>query len=389
MIVSVVSGTTACRNQPHYGKEKAMIKVPFLDLKAQYRSIRDEVLPALEAVCESTGFAQGPATKVFEEEFAAYCGVKYCVTLNSGTSALHVAMLCLGIGPGDEVIVPAMTFIATAWGVSYVGAKPVFVDIDPQRRTLDPRLLEAAITKRTKAIIPVDLYGLPAELDAIQKIADKYGIAVVQDSAQSQGSRYKGRSIGNYGKVACTSFYPGKNLGAYGEGGALLTNDAKIAEHARCLRDHGQKQRYHHDEVGYNYRMDGFQGAVLGIKLRHLDAWNAARKAHAQRYNELLAGLPLTLPDTPPDSVSSWHLYVIEHDNRDALREKLTAGGVDTGLHYPVPLHLQKVYEGLGYHRGDFPVTEKLADRCLSLPMFAELTDGQVHAVAASIRSAV
>ena len=366
-----------------------MTKVPFLDLKAQYRSIRDEVLPALERVCESTGFAQGPATKSFEEEFATYCGVKHCVSLNSGTSALHVAMLCLGVGPGDEVIVPAMTFIATAWGVSYVGAKPVFVDIDPQRRTLDPRLLEVAITKHTKAIIPVDLYGLPADMEAIQRIADKHGIAVVEDAAQSQGARYQGRVCGQFGRVACTSFYPGKNLGAYGEGGALLTNDAGIAEHARCLRDHGQRQRYHHDEVGYNYRMDGFQGAVLGIKLRHLDAWNAARQAHAQRYNELLAGLPITLPVSPADSVSACHLYVIELDNRDALREKLTAVGVDTGLHYPVPLHLQKVYKGLGKRCGDFPVAENLANRCLSLPMFAELTDRQIQDVATAVRSAL
>jgi dTDP-4-amino-4,6-dideoxygalactose transaminase len=366
-----------------------MTRVPFLDLKAQYRTIRGEVLPALEAVCESTGFAQGPTTKAFEEEFAAYCGVKHCVTLNSGTSALHVAMLCLGVGPGDEVIVPAMTFIATAWGVSYVGAKPVFVDIDPQRRTLDPHLLEAAITKRTKAIIPVDLYGMPADMEIIQQIADQHSIAVVEDAAQSQGARYKGRRAGSFGRMACTSFYPGKNLGAYGEGGALLTNEDGIADHARCLRDHGQRRRYHHDEVGYNYRMDGFQGAVLSIKLKYLDAWNAARRRHAQRYSELLADLPVTLPTNPADSVSAWHLYVLEHDHRDILREKLTAAGVDSGLHYPVPLHLQTVYAGLGHHRGDFPIAEKLADRCLSLPMFPELTDGQLQTVAAAVRSAV
>ena len=366
-----------------------MNKIPFLDLKAQYRTIRAEVLPALEAVCESTGFAQGPATKVFEQEFAAYCGVKHCVTLNTGTSALHVAMLCLGIGPGDEVIMPAETFIATAWGASYVGAKPVFVDIDPVRRTLDPKKVEAAITRRTKAIIPVHLYGMPADMDAILAVANKHGIPVVEDAAQSQGARYKGRRVGPFGVMTCTSFYPGKNLGAYGEGGALLTSSDEYAAHARRLRDHGQSQRYCHDEVGFNYRMDGFQGAVLSIKLKHLDAWNAARAAHARRYNELLQGLPVTLPSFPADSESVWHLYVIECDNRDAIREKLSAAGVDTGLHYPVPLHLQKVYAWLGHRKGDFPVSEKLADRGLSLPMFAELTDEQVQAVAAAVRAAV
>lgn len=364
-----------------------MTRVPFLDLQAQYRAIRADVLPALEAVCESTGFAQGPATKVFEQEFAAYCGVKHCVSLNTGTSALHVAMLCLGIGHGDEVIVPAMTFIATAWGVNYVGAKPVFVDIDPRRRTLNPQLLEAAITKRTKAIIPVHLYGMPADMDAILAIANKHNIPVIEDAAQSQGARYKGKRAGQFGVMTATSFYPGKNLGAYGEGGALLTNSDEIATHARRLREHGQSQRYHHDEVGYNYRMDGFQGAVLSIKLKHLDKWNAARAAHAKRYNELLAGLPITLPTFPADSESVWHLYVIETDYRDKLAEKLKASGIDTGFHYPIPLHLQKVYESLGHKRGDFPVSERLGDRCLSLPMFPELTDEQIQAVVAALRS--
>ncbi len=366
-----------------------MNHIPFLDLKAQYHAIRDEVLPALEAVCESTGFAQGPATKVFEQEFAAYCGVKHCVTLNSGTSALHVAMLCLGVGPGDEVIVPAMTFIATAWGPSYVGAKPVFVDIDPARRTLDPAQLEKAITQRTKAILAVDLYGLPADYDTIQQIADRHGIPVVEDAAQSQGARYKGKRTGQFGAIACTSFYPGKNLGAYGEGGALLTDNDEYAAHARRLRDHGQSQRYHHDEVGFNYRMDGFQGAVLSIKLRHLDAWNARRVRHARRYDELLAGLPVQRPCFPADSESVWHLYVIEVDHRDEVAAKLKAAGVDTGLHYPIPLHLQKVYAPLGYQRGDFPVSERLAQRGLSLPMYPELSEDQIQWVVNSLKAAL
>jgi dTDP-4-amino-4,6-dideoxygalactose transaminase len=365
-----------------------MTKVPYLDLKAQYKSIREEVLASLEAVCESTGFAQGPATKAFEQEFAAYCEAKHCVSLNSGTSALHLAMRCLDIGPGDEVILPPMTFIATAWGANYVGATPVFVDIDPQRRTLDPRLLEAAITKRTKAIIPVHLFGMPADLDPILAIAGKHGIPVVEDAAQAHGARYKGKRLGQFGVISCFSFYPGKNLGAYGEGGALVTNDESFAKRARSLREHGQSQRYHHDEVGYNYRMDGFQGAVLSIKLKRLDEWNAARTRHALRYSELLAGTHVTPPSTFDDSQSVWHCYVIEMDNRDRAREKLTAAGIDTGLHYPLPLHLQKVYASLGYQRGDFPVSERLAERCLSLPMYPELTDEQIQAVISALRGA-
>jgi dTDP-4-amino-4,6-dideoxygalactose transaminase len=365
-----------------------MTKVPYLDLKAQYASIRDEVLPALAAVCESTGFAQGPATKAFEQEFAAYCEAKHCVSLNSGTSALHLAMRCLDIGPCDEVILPPMTFIATAWGVNYVGATPVFVDIDPVRRTLDPKKLEAAITKRTKAIIPVHLFGMPADLDAILAVANKHSIPVIEDAAQAHGARYKGKRIGQFGVMSCFSFYPGKNLGAYGEGGALVTNNESFAKRARSLREHGQSQRYHHDEVGYNYRMDGFQGAVLSIKLKRLDEWNAARTRHAQRYAKLLAGSPITAPQFLPDSESVWHCYVIETDNRDRAREKLTAAGIDTGLHYPVPLHLQKVYAALGHKRGDFPVSERLAERCLSLPMYPELTDEQIQAVTNALRAA-
>jgi dTDP-4-amino-4,6-dideoxygalactose transaminase len=364
-----------------------MTKVPYLDLKAQYRGIRAEVLAALEAVCESTGFAQGPATKTFEAEFAAYCEAKHCVSLNSGTSALHLAMRCLDIGPGDEVIIPPMTFIATAWGVDYVGAKPVFVDIDPVRRALDPKKLEAAITKRTKAIIPVHLFGMPADLDPILAIAGKHGIPVVEDAAQAHGARYKGKRIGQFGVMSCFSFYPGKNLGAYGEGGALVTNSEAFAKRARSLREHGQSQRYYHDEVGYNYRMDGFQGAVLSIKLKHLDEWNAARARHARRYAELLAGSAVVTPQFVADSESVWHCYVVEVDNRDNVREKLSAAGIDTGLHYPVPLHQQKVYASLGYKKGDFPVSERLSERCISLPMYAELTDEQLQAVANALKS--
>src|SRR5262245_20957573 len=254
-----------------------METVPYLDLQTQYHVLRREVLEALEEVCDSTRFALGPATAGFETKFAAYCGVAHCVSLNSGTSALHLALHCLGVGPGDEAITVSMTFIATAWAISYVGAKPVFVDIDPVRRTLNPDELEAAITPRTKAIIPVHLYGMPAEMDRISAIAERNGLPVIEDAAQAHGAKYRGKRVGQFGQVACFSFYPSKNLGAYGEGGALITNDASIARRARSLRDHAQKQKYLHDEIGYNYRMDSFQAAVLSITLGHLHEWNAAR----------------------------------------------------------------------------------------------------------------
>src|SRR6266478_5032288 len=284
-----------------------MTKVPYVDLKAQYRTIRGEVLTALEAVCESTAFAQGPPTRDFEQEFAAYCGVRHCVSLNSGTSALHLALRCLDVGPGDEVITVPFTFIATVWAINYVGAKPVFVDIDPARRTLDPAKLEAAITPRTRAIVPVLLYGMPAAMSPILSIAAKHGIPVIEDAAQAHGATYQGKRIGQFGCSACFSFYPGKNLGAYGEGGALVTNDEACAKRARSLRDHAQGQPYHHNEVGYNYRMDSFQGAVLRIKLKHLDDGNAARAAHARRYAELLAGSGVTVPAAFADSECVWH----------------------------------------------------------------------------------
>src|SRR5262245_15048138 len=265
-----------------------MDRVPYLDLQAQYDSIRTEVLTALEEICESTSFAQGAATSEFETKFAAYCGVDHCVSLNSGTSALHLALRCLEAGPGDEVVTVSMTFIANAWAISYVGATAVFVDIDPVRRKLNPEKLEAAITPRTKAIIPVHLYGMPAEMDRIMAIAERHELPVIEDAAQAHGAKYRGKRVGQFGQIACFSFYPSKNLGAYGEGGALITNDASIAQRARSLRDHAQSQKYLHDELGYNYRMDSFQGAVLAIKLEHLDEWNTARNEVAQPYTELL-----------------------------------------------------------------------------------------------------
>lgn len=360
--------------------------VPLLDLQTQFQNLNAEISSALRQVLEENAFVLGPAVETFEKEFARYCNVKHCVALNTGTSALHLALVCLNVGTDDEVITVPMTFAATVWGISYVGANPVFVDIDPVRHTMDPEHLKAAITRRTKAIVPVHLYGVPADMGAICRIADQYGIPVVEDAAQAHGARYRNRRVGSFGRAGCFSFYPSKNLGAYGEGGALVTNDDEIAARARRLRDQGQSQRFFHDEVGYNYRMDGFQGAVLAVKLKHLDAWNAVRADRAKRYHELLAELPFALPVAPNDSQSVWHLYVIEASERDGIRNKLAESGIQTGLHYPLPIHLQKAYSHLGLRKGMFPVSERLAERCVSLPMYPELTDAQVVEVSESLR---
>jgi dTDP-4-amino-4,6-dideoxygalactose transaminase len=359
-----------------------METVPYLDLRAQYRTLRSEVLSAFEEICESTSFAQGRKTSKFEAEFAAYCGVDHCVSLNSGTSALHLALRCLDVGPGDEVVTVSMTFIATAWAISYVGATPVFVDIDPVRRTLNVDNLESAITSRTKAIIPVHLYGMPAEMDRIMAIAEQHGVPVIEDAAQAHGASYQGRRVGQFGQIACFSFYPGKNLGAYGEGGALITNDASIARRARSLRDHAQSQRYLHEEIGYNYRMDSFQGAVLSIKLKHLDEWNTARIDRARRYTELLKNSSYKLPAHMSDSECVWHCYVIETPERDRVCSALQDVGIQSAVHYPVPIHLQKAYAHLDYRSGDLPVTEALCEHCLSLPIYPELSKEKISRVA-------
>ena len=356
--------------------------VPYLDLRAQYRTLRPEVLSALEKICESTSFAQGQATSEFEAKFAAYCGVEHCVSLNSGTSALHLALRCLDVGPGDEVVTVSMTFIATAWAITYAGATPVFVDIDPVRRTLNPDNLEAAITSRTKAIIPVHLYGMPAEMDRIIAIAERHGIPVIEDAAQAHGAKYRNKLVGQFGQIACFSFYPSKNLGAYGEGGALITNDASIAQRARSLRDHAQSKKYLHDEVGYNYRMDSFQAAVVAIKLKYLDEWNGARIDCARLYTELLRDSSYKLPAQMSDSRCVWHCYVIETPERDRVRSALQDVGIQSAVHYPVPIHLQKAYANLGYQSGDLPVTEALCEHCLSLPIYPELSKEKISRVA-------
>jgi dTDP-4-amino-4,6-dideoxygalactose transaminase len=359
-----------------------METVPYLDLGAKYRPLRSEVLRAFDQICESTSFAQGRATSEFEAKFAAYCGVDHCVSLNSGTSALHLALRCLDVGPGDEVVTVSMTFIATAWAVSYVGATPVFVDIDPVRRTLNPDKLEAAITSRTKAIIPVHLYGMPAEMDRIMAIAERRGLPVIEDAAQAHGAKYRGKRVGQFGQIACFSFYPSKNLGAYGEGGALVTNDTSMAHRARSLRDHAQSQKYLHDEIGHNYRMDSFQGAVLSIKLKYLDEWNTARIECARQYTELLKASSYKLPPQMSDSECVWHCYVIETPKRDHVRSALQDAGIQSAVHYPVPIHLQKAYARLGYRAGDLPVTEALCEHCLSLPIYPELSKEKISRVA-------
>ncbi len=362
-----------------------MEPVPYLDLKAQMRPIRAELDAAIARTLDNCSFCLGPDVIQFEKDFAKLIGTKHAVAMNSGTSALHIALLLLDIKPGDEVIVPAMTFIATSWAVSYVGATPVFVDVDDATCNLDPKLVEKAITPRTKAIIPVHLYGHPAELDSLLAIAKKHNLAIVEDTAQAHCAKYKGRTVGSFGIMSEFSFYPGKNLGAAGEGGALLLNDDAMAIRARALREHGSSVRYYHDEVGFNYRMEGIQGAVLGVKVKYIEAWTAARQRVARRYHELLAGTPLKLPREASGCESAYHLYVVRHPRRDELKKHLEANGVGCAFHYPVPLHLQKCYAHLGYKPGDFPVSESIGNECLSLPIYPELTDAQIERVAAVV----
>ena len=355
--------------------------VPYLDLPAQMRAIRKEVDAAIARTLENCSFCLGPDVARFEEDFAKYIGAKYCIGFNSGTSALHVAMLLLNAGAGDEIITTPFTFVATSWAISYVGAKPVYVDIDEATFNLDPKLVEKAITPRTKAIMPVHLCGHPADLDSLLSICRKHKLPLVEDAAQAHGAEYRGKIVGTFGEMSCCSFYPGKNLGAYGEGGGLATNNSDYAVRAKALRDHGSTKRYYHDEIGYNYRMEGIQGAVLGVKMKYLEKWTQERRRVAHRYEQLLVDTPLQLPREADYAESAWHLYVVRHPRRDDLKKHLEANGVGCGLHYPVPLHLQKCYAHLGYKEGDFPVAEKAARECLSLPIYPEMTEEQIQRV--------
>jgi dTDP-4-amino-4,6-dideoxygalactose transaminase len=360
--------------------------VPYLDLPAQIRALRPELDAAIARTLDKCSFCLGPDTAQFEKDFAKFCGAEHCIGFNSGTSALHVGLMLLNLGRGDEVISTPTTFVATSWAISYVGAKPVYVDIDDATFNLDPKLIERAITPRTKAIMPVHLYGHPFDIDPIIAICKKHNLPLIEDACQAHGAKYKGKTIGTFGAVSGFSFYPGKNLGAAGEGGALVTNSAAFAARARSLREHGSSVRYYHDEVGFNYRMEGIQGAVLSVKLKHLADWNAGRRRVAHRYHELLADTPLQLPKEAGWAESAWHLYVVRHHRRDELKKHLEANGVGCALHYPLPLHLQKCYASLGHKTGDFPVAEKASRECLSLPIYPELTDAQIQRVATVIK---
>jgi dTDP-4-amino-4,6-dideoxygalactose transaminase len=360
--------------------------VPYLDLPAQIRGIRKDLDAVIARTIDNCSFCLGPDVAQFEKDFAKFIGAGHCIGFNNGTSALHIAMLLLGIKPGDEVVTTPFTFVATSWAISYVGAKPVYVDIEDATMNLDPKLVERVITSRTKAIMPVHLYGQPFDLDPILAICKKHKLPLVEDTAQAHGAKYKGKIAGSFGEISGFSFYPGKNLGACGEGGALVTNNAAFAARARSLREHGSTVRYYHDEVGFNYRMEGIQGAVLGVKLKHLDKWTNERRRVAHRYHELLKDTPLQLPFEADYAESAWHLYVVRHPRRDEFKKHLEANGVGCALHYPVPLHLQKCYAHLGHKPGDFPVAEKAARECLSLPIYPELTDGQIQRVAAVVK---
>jgi dTDP-4-amino-4,6-dideoxygalactose transaminase len=356
--------------------------IPFVDLQAQYKSIKAEVDSAIARVLDNASFILGREVEAFEDAFAEYTGTRFCVGVNSGTAAIQLAMMACGLAAGDEVIVPANTFFASAEGISTASATPVFVDADPVSYNIDVTKIEAALTERTRAIMPVHLYGQPADLDPIFEIAERRNLIVIEDAAQAHGSRYKGKRVGARGHAGCFSFYPGKNLGAYGEGGAVVTNDEEVARRVRLLRDHGSERKYHHERVGYNFRLEGIQGAVLGVKLPYLDKWNGLRRKHAARYNELLRGSNLTPPREMPYAEHIYHLYVVQTDARDALQKSLNEAGVQTGIHYPIPIHLQLAYSSLGYKAGDFPEAERQANCVLSLPMFPELTDEQITRVA-------
>jgi dTDP-4-amino-4,6-dideoxygalactose transaminase len=352
--------------------------VPFVDLRAQSRALHDEYLEVFESVTSRAAYVMGPECAAFESAFAAFCGAQFCAGVSSGTDAVRLALQAVGVGPGDEVIVPVNTFMASAEAVSHCGATPVFVDCLAETANLDPSLLEGAITPRTKAILPVHLYGQPADMDSIAEIASRHGLAVVEDACQAHGATYQGRSCGSLGAAAAFSFYPGTNLGALGDGGAVVTSDAAADHVVRLLRNHGEEIKSVHDAVGYCNRLDNLQAGLLGVKLPCLPAWNEARRQAATRYDELLGRVPGVTPIAVRDDVVPvYHLYVVLVADRDAIRAKLGEAGVDSGIHYPVPLHLQPAYAGLGHGPGDFPVAEAMAPRLLSLPMFPELTAGQ------------
>lgn len=359
--------------------------IPFVDLKAQYTTIKLEVDAAIQRTLESCQFTLGADVAEFEKEFAAYSQAAFGVGVNTGTSALHLGLLAAGIGPGDEVITSPFTFVATVAAIYYTGATPVLVDIDPATYTIDPAQIEAAVTPATKAIIPIHLYGQPADMDPIMAIARKHGLMVLEDACQAHGAEYKGKRVGAIGDMAAFSFYPGKNLGAYGEGGMLTTNIADHNRAVRMLRDWGAERKYHHEVKGYNYRLEGLQGAVLRVKLKHLDRWTEQRRATAARYDAMFAGIGVSTPFVRDDVRHVYHIYAVRTPDRARWGEALNAQGIQSGIHYPIPVHLLPAYADLGYKQGQFPHAEKAAAEVLSLPMFPELTEQQQDAVVAAV----
>jgi dTDP-4-amino-4,6-dideoxygalactose transaminase len=358
------------------------IRVPLVDLRAQYKALAGEIEPVIRSVLQEGQFILGEGVRAFETEFAIFCGAKYAIGTASGTAALHLALLACGVGPGDEVITTPFTFIATCEAISYTGAQPVFVDITDRSYTLDPNSIERAITSRTKAILPVHLYGHPADLDAILSIAKRKNLAVIEDAAQAHAATYHAQHVGTLGNVGCFSFYPGKNLGACGDGGIVITNDEKKAEAIRMLRDHGRLSKYEHLQVGYCYRLDAIQAAILQTKMKHLDEWTQQRRRHAEMYKKMLANCPaVVLPEEEPFAQPVYHLFVIRTRERPRLLERLRGCGIGVGIHYPIPIHLQPAYRHLGYSPGDFPVAERCAAEVLSLPMYPELQPEQIQAV--------
>ncbi len=363
------------------------MKIPFIDLKAQYESIEDEINVAIRQVLDSCAFAGGPFVEKFEEAFAEYCRCDYCIGVGSGTEALWLSLMAYDIGPGDEVVTVPNTFVATAEAISFCGATPVFVDVDEKTLTMNTALLEEVLTPRTKAILPVHLFGQTADMKPILKIAEKHGLVVVEDACQAHGAEYEGKRAGSLGDAGCFSFYPGKNLGAYGEAGAVVTNNAETAKKIRILRDHGQPRKYHHDIVGYNARMDGIQGAVLGVKLAYLEEWNEKRREIAASYDYYLKDAEnISLPEEKSYARHVYHVYAIRTPFRDELMSELSQKGISCGIHYPVPVHLTGAYRGLGYGKGSFPIGEQAAEHLLSLPMYPELGTEMVEHICLQIK---
>lgn len=358
-----------------------MEKIPCLDLKGQHQQVKKEIFELFEQVYEKTAFSGGPFVEQFEKEFASFCRVNYAIGVSNGTTALHLAMLALGIGAGDQVIIPANTFIATAWGVSHAGATPVFVDCTADTWEIDIAKIEEKITPKTKAIIGVHLYGQPFDIDAVKEICDKHNLFLVEDAAQAQGAKYKGKEVGGFGEMACFSFYPGKNLGACGEAGGITTNKEQYCKHLHSLRNHGMTVRYYHDEIGYNYRMGGLEAASLQVKLRYLDQWNTKRRAIAKRYLSEIKNAKIKMQVQPEWADSVFHLFVVTTEDKERFCNYLTENNIIPAFHYPVPCHMQKAYAHLGHKEGDFPNAEYLAAHCVSLPMYAELTEEQVNQV--------